>query len=263
MKNGRIMTNKIQINQRMWSTVIESQEQIFTKNSIQKMSEHFRKGHNTPDGQHCVVDLRKSDCHLAAELKDQLFSRVCGYDLPHSYTDEGWNGRYLAFCFQDPLRTYQANNGIGGISAGVPFALSSEKNRNGFKGYGIVWQTILATIAKGYGVWLTDARKLWINPKTPLSKESEKMLNKVQRETLNDEITRLKPYKTVAFGHHAYDALTGLGIQVSSCQLHPSVQGLAPWSNRYNNKSPMFAGTSSPDERRSVKVNAYVNEIGI
>jgi len=253
------LPHQIFFNEARWPEIIESQRRIISMAIAQRASNFFLEDHHTINSDLRYLNLTSSELELP--MKVGLSNRVCGYDLPCSFSGKDWNGRYLLFCFQDPLRTKEAKMGIAGVLAGIPFGLASNRMRLKRMGYGVVWATVLAAIEAGFGVWVTDARKFWVDPNNPLPPEDESELTKIQQETLADEIRLLKPEKVFSFGDHANNALRDLGVKVSSCQLHPSVRGNKPWQRRY--QEDIFDVATNADERMTAKVNAYLKDMGI
>lgn len=146
------------------------------------------------------------------------FVNACsGFDMPISITPENWNGKFIVFIAQDALKnpTLEAGNRLS-IGAPWNFVQASFREKST---YGLLWRIIETICATGYGVWVTDAYKLYAYRSSGIKKTKEtKML---ERKTLISEMNNLSPKHIVAFGNCAQHVLKKADIKFD-VHSHPS-----------------------------------------
>lgn len=220
-----------------WTTVVrETQQPIIEFDFLKDFSQHCRNKFHEPTKEityRCVPTSKIVACHA-----QRISSIRCGYDMPIAIApDLATSVRYIALVFQDPLRGATAPNTL---TAGVPFALGDQHMRNK-KRYGFVWKLVERIVGAGFGVWVTDANKLWLNPGEAdiFSNDERQELDFLQSKVLLNELTQLRPRLTIAFGRSAQISLKKNGI-LSSEHPHPGVYGGKPLIESYGLEKGKF-----------------------
>lgn len=146
-----------------------------------------------------------------------------GYDMPISFGSAAdSSSAWVALVFQDPLR---GNDAPDTLSLGVPFALA-DKHMRAKKRYAFIWNLVERLCASGKSVWVTDAKKLWLDPNriNEFSRDEISRLEKLQSEALRRELDVVDPQLTIAFGGQAQRSLDEYAIEHSK-HPHPGVYG--------------------------------------
>ena len=223
-----------------WGNWIGSQSGLFRINALHDISgrlrDEFHAGHQA--GRSMPL-LRPAAA--ATPLLAPLHEKLAGYDLPCLIESrEAPSQRRIMFCAQDPLRSGPGT----GITVGTFFGIDNQWLRHSRRHYGVVWRLIRRSVSEGYGVWVTDAMKLWC-------KEGiDPQLREACAEVLREEVRRVSPKKIVAFGWAAATTLEQLGfIDRTVHVLHPAARRPTGWAG----------GTpaNTPDDRMQARVDKY------
>jgi len=197
-----------------------------------------------------AADIRSKDWRLD--------ERICGYDLPSFLcrtNSKDAEKRTVVLCATDPLRTWQQ---IPAVTVASPFGIHDPGIRSSRQSYGLVWQIACGLADKGYGVWLTDVRKLWFGHRPNESAPSD--YKSIMESVLRREIESVAPERVVAFGGEAaraFSDLTYFDKTVTTVQ-HPS-----HWHKRseYQKFIKHEEGRSEQDARFAAKVRWYLDRI--
>ena len=149
---------------------------------------------------------------INAPCASKLARTLSGYDMPISFQSPGNDPtRYVALIFQDPLRPIKEDNKL---TVGIPFALSSFEMRKK-KRYEFVYKLIQRINEAGFGVWVTDVTKIWIERKAKLkfTRDEKRQLNDEQTQSLKEELGIVRPKLVIAFGNRAQNTLRNCGIE--------------------------------------------------
>lgn len=149
----------------------------------------------------------------AASLPDPC----AGFDLPLLFTPSDWRGEIVALVSQDPLRHPKREGSTFTIATPWGFSNRAMHKKAGNKK---IWPTIEALCQTGYGVYLTDAAKLYFHHK---NQGKWKETSDLENDVLRKEMDALKPKMVIALGNRAADALNNNTIPFSKIP-HPTAR---------------------------------------
>jgi len=187
-----------------WPDFIQSQEKLFSKESLTRVSDglraEFHCGH--AEGRQ-MPSFQKSD--WSSDVLEPFIGYPMGYDLPCLISrDRPTRGRIM-FCAQDPLRK-EGTPGV--VTIGTFFGTDNERYRHYINPgrmiqphHPAMWDVIRACLDADYDVWLTDAVKVFAGPGNLLKKD--KRGKRLGREILAEEIAQVQPVRIVALGGKA------------------------------------------------------------
>ncbi|WP_295536635.1 uracil-DNA glycosylase family protein [uncultured Thioclava sp.] len=197
-----------------WPDFIQSQEKLFSKESLTRVSdglrEEFHCGH--AEGRQ-MPSFQRSD--WSSDVLEPFTGYPIGYDLPCLISrDRPTRGRIM-FCAQDPLRK-EGTPGV--VTIGTFFGIDSERYRHYINPgrqvkahHPAMWDVIRACLDASYDVWLTDAVKVFAGPGNLLLKD--KRGRQLCSEILADEIAQVQPVRVVALGGKAANELHKVAVK--------------------------------------------------
>lgn len=192
-----------------WHKVLPSQEDLFQPDLLRKIGDMFsREFHHGVDG--FIEEDRPyrtsgealpviPEHAINPEFSSHLCSRTTGYDLPCLVSGNRQASRNIMLCAQDPLR---GKSDPFGVSVATFFGINNPRHRENNRHYGILWTLIKRLIEQDFNVWLTDARKLWFCPSSPMQS-----IQDLQSDILRKEIDIVDPDRIVALGNQSFSAL--------------------------------------------------------
>ena len=233
-------------NKDRWREFISSQEALFRSSVFDHLANYFEDNLYRDDrasGAMPVISPTDFNCRDLNIIQDL----PAGYDMPCLITDGRPEKGYLFFCAQDPLRNWQKH---AALTVSTPFGIDNARFRNSYKNYGAFWELILRFVKAGYGVWVTDARKVW----TPDYGRADALVP-VFAGVLEREIELVDPVKIFAFGGQAYRSFvkTSAFERVIGVQ-HPSYRAKASW--KYEGATREYP--DSPQGRLEATVDRYI-----
>lgn len=131
----------------------------------------------------------------------EVLSVRSGYDLPILLTSDNFTGKYVVLMAQDPLRSTGE-----GLIVGTPWGFHLEQFRTK-RHYRMLWEIVIEICSHGFGVWITDASKLYV-----CKKEKPLGLSEVEHNVLRTEIENLRPSHIIAMGKSAVSACKAMGF---------------------------------------------------
>ena len=162
--------------------------------------------------------IPKDKCRF--EEAEELPERCWGFDLPLYFKPDCWNKKSVALIFQDPLR-FEKNGKAFTMAAPWLFFYPRVRMKGIAKK---IWPSIEGLYARGYGVYVTDASKLFFAPNNGRKSEATQHL---ELSVLKKEIERLRPAHVFSFGRHPEWVLkeADLGAFKQSYFPHPNARG--------------------------------------
>ncbi|MGP6089672.1 hypothetical protein [Antarctobacter jejuensis] len=206
---------------RLWSQVIEaSHSELFDFEYLRRQGQKFGE---ISDGTYSGggdgwETIDKAVCRF--EQASELPGKCWGFDLPLLFTPENWNQRVVALVFQDPKRVPEKDE--LGFSIATPWGFSSPRIRS----HGIarkIWPSVEGLCSIGYGVYLTDAWKLFFAKGSGPKSKSTQM---AERCAITDEMDTLNPELVCTFGRAAERGLNRATYTGKRLYLpHPNARG--------------------------------------
>ncbi|MEE3358303.1 MAG: hypothetical protein VX248_00030 [Pseudomonadota bacterium] len=202
-----------------WEEVIrDSHEDLIDPDYlIERGREYAEIASSDPDSIPDWPVIPKDKCRF--EQSEELPERCWGFDLPLYFQPDDWNKKTVALIFQDPLR-FEKNGKAFTMAA--PWLFFYPRVR--MKGIARkIWPSIEGLYTRGYGVYVTDASKLFF---APHNGKKSFATRKLELEVLKTEICRLKPERVVAFGKHPEWVLKEANLDVKQSFFpHPNARG--------------------------------------
>lgn len=201
-------------NEGEWSDLIRSQEKLFSRESLTRVSdglrEEFYSGH--AEGRQ-MPSFQRSD--WATDLLEAFTDYPIGYDLPCLISRDRPTRGTIMLCAQDPLRK---TGTPGVVTIGTFFGTDSERYRHYINPgkevkphHPAMWDVVRACLDADYDVWLTDAVKVFAGPGNLLLKDQRG--RRVCSEILAEEIAKVQPVRIVALGGKATAEIYGVAVK--------------------------------------------------
>lgn len=227
----------------IWEQIIrQSQDLLFDPDYLIEYGNSFRKQYQRiEDVTWPEIDLDRCRFEQAGHIKEIY----AGYDLPITFTPNDWNGKLVAVIAQDPLRKPFKGGPPSSFSIATPWGFSdpaAKMRKNNAK----LWPAVEALCDAGYGVYLTDAAKLYFHPKNECK---TKDTQKLEFETFKKEIKAVDPVHLVVFGNSARYQLEKM--EIDDFDFHPHIAAYGNLKRHYK----------TDDETYPIIAEAIVNQI--
>lgn len=196
----------------IYETIIPTQTNLFRESFLRRTSDFFRRqfAGQEPDSHRDWPTIQIDDCCF--EQARNLPTLCAGYDQPITFSPDNWNGCFVSFVSQDPLRKPRREGQRFSVASPWGFSAPSMRKKAGNLK---IWPVIEGLCERGYGVYLTDAAKLYFHDANHLKFTSTVDLEK---EALRREMQAIDAACVVALGRRAEKDLKGFGIP---CVFHP------------------------------------------
>jgi len=233
----------------VWEPIIEhSQHLLFNTNYLIDRGNEFRNQYlGLEDVKWPKVDTE--NCHF--DQASQLDSVYAGYDLPITFTPDNWNKKFISLIAQDPLRTPSKKDDQGpAFTIATPWGFSNPKAPN-IAHNRKLWPSIVAICGAGYGVYLTDAAKLYFHKHKKIDATKE-----LEAKTFSLEMDVVKPVHTVVFGNAARNIMISLGED--GFDFHPHIAAYGALKAHYGTVDAKF-DTIATALKNQVSKNSGIN----
>ncbi|ASP19379.1 hypothetical protein ANTHELSMS3_00660 [Antarctobacter heliothermus] len=207
--------------EQLWFDVIEaSHHELFDLDYLFQQGQKFGaiSACDDPSAEDGWERIDESVCRFE---QASALPEVCwGFDLPLLFTPPKWNQRVVALVFQDPKRVPKAD--ALEFSIATPWGFSSRRSRN--KGIARkVWPCVEGLCSDGYGVYLTDAWKLFF---AQGSEKKTKATQRMEGRVFALEMEALAPDLVCTFGRAAEAGLKPVKLDSDPLNLpHPNARG--------------------------------------
>ena len=210
--------------------VVPAHAPLFKPERMRTLGNYFRTPFDVDGSLKWETTIAASDCTFSQG--SEIAAWWSGFDLPLTFTppDTAWNGKWFMILAQDPLRQIKNDPAL---TVTTPWVFHNAGQRE-LRFRKRVWWLADAIIKAGYGVYISDANKLYLcaDKKSKVNPVKSKDTLAAERHVLTNEIRLLADQGlecVVGFGNSATTAsreiLSDFGLKVPvNSHPHPTAR---------------------------------------